>query len=139
MLNLSSYKYRFNEKVALKAEFGKSKYLYHIPGQLNDSMFHVDPTISTRARNYFSPDIYIPSLTFNWKVNDKTKLLAITSGVFGKRNSVMLDAFADVPDAVNLATGEYKNRQVDIDKFNSRTAELRLLHDYLIGNFAKQS
>jgi Fe(3+) dicitrate transport protein len=101
-------------------------------------MFKADPTQSTRSRNYFSPDIYVPSLTFNWTLSNKTKMLAIASGVFGSRSSVMLDAFANVPDTVNRATGQYRNRQVDIDKFNSRTLEVRLLHQYNIGTVSNK-
>ncbi len=125
--------YHFSNAVSLKAEFGRSKYQYHIPGPLNDSMFNANPEMSTRSRNYFSPDIYIPSLTFNWRLSAQTKINITASGVFGNRSSVMLDAFANVPDTINIATGTYKNRQVDIDNFNSRTAELRLLHTYKFG------
>jgi hypothetical protein len=45
----------------------------------------------------------------------------------------MIDAFATVKDAIDPATGQYKNRQVDIDKFNSFTSELRLSHYYQLG------
>ena len=127
------FNYRFNNAISLKAELGRSKYLYHIPGPLNDSMFNTNPEMSTRSRNYFSPDIYIPSLEFNWRLSSQTKINITTSGVFGNRSSVMLDAFANIPDTVNVTTGAYKNRQVDIDNFNSRTIELRLLHAYQIG------
>ncbi len=125
--------YQFNSSVSLKAELGRSKYLYHIPGPLNDSMFNADPTASTRSRNYFSPDIYVPSITLNWKLSDRTKINLATSGVFGDRSSVQFDAFANVPDVIDPLSGIYKNRQVDIDRFNSRTIELRLLHEYSIG------
>lgn len=125
--------YQFNSNISLKAELGRSKYLYHIPGPLNDSMFNADPTMSTRSRNYFSPDIYVPSITLNWRLSQQTKINLTTSGVFGNRSSVQLDAFANVPDTINRTTGTYKNRQVDIDRFNSRTVEFRLLHQYNIG------
>ena len=127
------FNYQFKPGISLKAEFGRSKYQYHIPGPLNDSMFNTNPQMSTRSRNYFSPDIYIPSLTFNCRLSAQTKINITTSGVFGNRNSVMLDAFANVPDTINRLTGMYKNRQVDIDNFNSRTFEFRLLHTYHIG------
>jgi Fe(3+) dicitrate transport protein len=126
--------YRFNSNVSLKAEFGRSTYRYRIPGPLNDSMFHADPSISTRSRNYFSPDIYVPSLTLNWKISRRTKINLTASGVFGTRSSVQLDAFASVADTINNVTGSYKNRQVDIDRFNSKTAEVRLLHAYSLGS-----
>ncbi|MGI8583838.1 MAG: TonB-dependent receptor family protein, partial [Chitinophagaceae bacterium] len=125
--------YAFSNKVTLKGEFGRSKYLYHIPGPLNDSMFNADPRASTRSRNYFSPDIYIPSLNLIWKLSDRTKINATASGVFGNRSSVQLDAFANVPDNIDAATGNYKNRQVDIDLFNSKTIEIKLLHKYNLG------
>ena len=125
--------YQFTANLSLKAEVGRSKYLYHIPGPLNDSMFNANPTMSTRGRNYFSPDIYVPSLALNWKLSEHTKVNITASGVFGSRNSVLFDAFADVPDSINRTTGLYRNRQVDIDNFNSKTIELRLLHQYRIG------
>lgn len=127
--------YRFTEKLSLKAEVGRSKYLYQIPGPLNDSMFHADPQMSTRSRNYFSPDIIIPSLTLNWNLSPQTKLVAIASGVYGNRSSVQFDAFANVPDTINAATGTYKGRQVDVDRFHSRTVEARLVHQYHMGKW----
>lgn len=126
--------YRFNDNLSLKAELGRSKYLHRIPGPLNDSMFYADPKMSTRSRNYFSPDIYVPSLTFQWKLTDHTNINIIASGVYGNRSSVQLDAFANVGDTINPATDTYKNRQVDIDNFNSRTLEARLVHAYSIGS-----
>lgn len=125
--------YQISDRISLKAEIGRSEYLYHIPGPLNDSMFNANPQMSTRSRNYFSPDINVPSLNLNWKISEKTKINLTASGVFGRRSSVMFDAFADVPDTVNRATGQYRNRQVDIDNFNSKTIEARILHHYHIG------
>ena len=52
--------YRPSNAVTISAQFSHSKYLYQIPGPLTDSMFYADPRQSTRARNYYSPDIYIP-------------------------------------------------------------------------------
>ncbi|MES2649372.1 MAG: TonB-dependent receptor [Bacteroidota bacterium] len=125
--------YQINSNMSVKAELGRSTYLYHIPGPLNDSMFYANPKMSTRSRNYFSPDIYVPSVTLNWKLSEQTKINVTASGVFGNRSSVQLDAFANIPDTIDRTTGQYKNRQVDIDRFNSKTLELRLMHRYVIG------
>lgn len=125
--------YAFSEKLVLRGELGRSQYLYHIPGPLNDSMFYADPKISTHSRNYFSPDIYVPSLNLFWKLSGHTEVNATASGVFGNRSSVQLDAFANVPDNIDPATGTHKNRQVDIDHFNSKTLEVKLLHTYSLG------
>lgn len=125
--------YDFTSKLSLKAEVGHTDYVYQIPGPLTDSMFNANPRMSTRSRNYYEPDIYLPSLTLNWQISPRTKLQWTNSMVLGFRNSVMIDAFATVKDAMETATGQYKNRQVDIDKFNSFTSELRLSHYYQLG------
>ncbi|QDK78185.1 TonB-dependent receptor [Spirosoma sp. KCTC 42546] len=125
--------YQATQRLSFTAEFGRSAYTYQIPGPLTDAMFAQDPRQSTRSRNYFNPDIYIPSLKADWQLSDRTRLLWTVSAVLGARNSVQLDAFATVPDTINHVTGQYKARQVDIDNFNSYTSETRLLHRYKLG------
>ncbi len=126
--------YNASEKVQLRAELSRSNYVYQIPGSLTDSMFHADPKQATRSRNYFNPEIYVPSLSLDWKLGDKTNLSWVVSAVLGARNSVQFDKLATVPDVINPATLTYAARQVDIDHFNSYTSELRLLHYYSLGN-----
>lgn len=133
---LARLHYQANQRLGITAEFGRSAYTYQIPGPLTDAMFAQDPRQSTRSRNYFNPDIYVPSIKVDWQLSDRTRLLWTTSAVLGARNSVQVDAFATVKDTINPATGQYRARQVDIDNFNSYTTELRLLHNYKIGNVA---
>jgi len=125
--------YRPSSTVNIKAEIARSNYVYNIPGPLTDSMFYADPTQSTRSRNYFNPEIYVPSLTVNWKIGTRTYLSAVTSAVLGARNSVQFDKPATIADAIDLVTLTYAPRQVDIDHFNSYTSELRILHHYSLG------
>lgn len=120
----------------LKAEVARSNYIYQIPGPLTDSMFYADPVHSTRSRNYFNPEIYVPSFSLDWKLTERTLLSWVISGVLGARNSVQFDKPAIVPDAIDPVSLTYAPRQVDIDNFNSYTSEIRLLHQYTIGNIA---
>jgi Fe(3+) dicitrate transport protein len=129
----ASLRYDFSSKLKLKFEIGRSEYLYQIPGPLTDSMFYADPRQATRTRNYFNPDIYVPSLTLHWQVNEATTLQWIVSGVFGARNSVEFEGFATKADVIDPVTLQYAPRAVNIDNFNSRTSELRLLHQYNFG------
>jgi len=129
----ASLQYDFSTKLNLKFEIGRSEYEYRIPGPLTDSMFYADPRQSTRTRNYFNPDIYVPSLTLNWQVNEVTTLQWIVSGIFGARNSVEFEGFATKADVIDPVTLQYAVRAVNIDNFNSRTSELRLLHQYNLG------
>ncbi len=125
-----SLEYLFNSKLRLKAELGRSTYLYHLPGPLTDALFNADPRQSSRSRNYFSPDIFIPSLALDWKINESTNLNWTTSAVLGNRSSIQLIALANVAEDLN------KNRQVDIDNFNSYTSELKLKKMYSIGTLS---
>ena len=126
--------YKPVEQLRLKAELARSNYVYHIPGPLTDSMFHENPTYSTRSRNYFNPEIYIPSLSVDWKINDRTYLTWVVSAVLGARNSVQFDKPATTVDAIDPITLQYAPRQVDIDHFNSYTTEMRMLHRYSLGS-----
>lgn len=124
--------YRPTESLRINAEFSHSRYLYQLPGALNDSMFLADPTQSTRTRNYYSPDIYIPSISLDWKISERTRLTWLTSAVLGTRSSVMFDKPADVVDAIDPVSLTYAPRQVDVDNYKSYTTELRLLHNYKV-------
>jgi Fe(3+) dicitrate transport protein len=125
--------YEPNSNFSVRVEWARSKYLYRIPGALTDSMFHADPTQATRSRNYFSPDIHVPSVNLNWQIAPQTRFQLTVSAVLGKRNSVLFDKPTNVKDTINASTGQYNNRQVDIDRFNSYTTELRLLQQYSVG------
>lgn len=125
--------YDLSSRLSLRAEWARSTYRYRIPGPLNDAMFYADPRQATRSRNYFSPDIHIPSVVMQWKAAANTRVQLTTSAVLGRRNSVMFDKPANVADTITAATLQYNNRQVDIDAFHSYTAELRILQQYRLG------
>ena len=123
-------KYKPSSRLTLKTELLRSNYVYQIPGPLTDAMFATDPRQSTRSRNYFNPEIYIPSLSAEWRISARTRLSWSVSAVLGERRSVMFDRLANVLDTINHNTLNYNQRQVDIDQFNSYTSELRLLQEY---------
>ncbi|MBK9105607.1 MAG: TonB-dependent receptor [Saprospiraceae bacterium] len=129
----ANLKYDFSSSLNLQFEIGRSEYVYQIPGPLTDSMFYADPRQATRSRNYFNPDIYVPSMTLNWQVSPATSVQWIVSGLFGARNSVEFEGFADKQDVIDPVTLQYKPRAVNIDNFNSKTSELRILHQYGLG------
>src|SRR5690606_38246422 len=101
------------EKIKLTAELSRSNYIYQIPGPLTDSMFHADPRQSTRSRNYFNPEIYIPSMLLEWKIGKNTQLAWTNSAVLGTRSSVQFDKPANVKDVIDPVTLMYAPRQVD--------------------------
>ncbi len=127
--------YQINRRMNLTMELGRNSYVYQSPGPLTDSMFFANPRQATRNRNFYQPNIYVPSIHFNWQISDHTQLNWIVSGLYGSRNSVEFEGFADRADAIDPATNQWRNRVVNIDNFDSKTSELRLLHHYQIGRF----
>lgn len=125
--------YQVTNKLSVKFDFSKSKYVFQLAGQVNDSMFYANPKMATRSRNYYSPDIYVPSISLNFQLSSRTKLSYVSSAILGTRSSVMFDRTADVVDKIDPVTLKYANRQVDIDNYQSFTNELRMLHFYNIG------
>jgi Fe(3+) dicitrate transport protein len=119
-----------SKNLHFKLEWTHSNYVIHLAGALTDSMFHANPQMSTRSRNYYNPDIHVPSFTMDWDFSTSTKIRFTSSAVLGFRNSVMFDKPTTVADTIVSSTLQYNNRQVDIDEFNSYTSELRLLHTY---------
>lgn len=128
--------YDATKNLNFKLEWTHSNYITRLPGPLTDAMFQANPQMATRSRNYYNPDIHIPSVVMNWKISNATKFQMTTSAVLGARNSVMFDKPATTIDGIIPATLQYANRQVDVDHFNSYTTELRLLHSY---TFFKQN
>jgi Fe(3+) dicitrate transport protein len=95
-------------------------------------MFKANPRMATRSRNYYSPDIHIPSFTLVWKPAKNTRIDLTSSAVLGARNSVLFDRPATVADTLVSSTLQYNNRQVDIDRFNSYNTEIRLKQEYTL-------
>lgn len=119
-----------SKKMTLKVEWTHSNYLIRLAGPLTDTQFNENPQSATRSRNYYNPNIHIPSVTYTWKFRTPTTLQLTSSAVIGARNSVLFDKPATVRDSISSVSMQYNNRQVDIDNFNSYTAEVRVLHSY---------
>lgn len=128
--------YSLSKKLDLTAEVARSTYSYQIPGPMTDDMFHADPRQATRSRNYYSPEIYVPSVTLDWELGNRTRLSWVVSAILGVRSSVQFNAPGNVADVIDPATLAYAPRTVDVDHYNSYTSELRILHQYTIGGIS---
>lgn len=122
--------YDHSEKTRFRMEWTRSSYMNQLPGPLTDSMFRLNPVMSTRFRNHYQPIIHVPSFTLNHQLRPNTKVQWTTSAVLGERNSVLFDRPATIADTLVTATLQYNHRQVDVDLFNSFTSELRVIHSY---------
>lgn len=119
-------------RVHIKAEMGHSEYLYQLPGALTDAQFTENPRQAVRTRNYYSPNIYVPSLSLEWDISSKTHLSWVNSAILGTRKSILFNQLANVVDAKD-ANGNFAARQYDIDYYESLTSELSVKHRYKFG------
>ncbi len=124
--------HQLTDTIDVTAGLAWSEYRVQLAGPLTDAMFHDNPRQATRSRNYYSPDIYVPTLGVTWTPSDRTTISWTASAVLGDRNSVLFDRPANVVDAINPVTLQYANRQVDIDTYRSYTTALKGLHRYTL-------
>ena len=117
------WSYAVNKRMKLSSEFTYMTTKSQQPGGLNDTQFQQNPRQSLRSRNWFNTPWFIPALTAEYIVSDKTKLSWKTFGTFAERNSVGF---------VNAITSadNFGNRQVDRDYYTTYGTELRLITDY---------
>lgn len=130
----ANLKYKFTEKGSLSLQFSRMDYTQQIAGGLTDAMFASNPRQSNRTRNFFSPKINVPALTFEYDLDARTRLQVTANGIWGDRSSVQFINTANVNDTINTDIGSYNPRQVDRDFYNGLTLESRLLHRYRLGS-----
>ncbi|MGY6562969.1 MAG: TonB-dependent receptor family protein [Luteibaculaceae bacterium] len=134
---LLDFTYLISKKLMVNTQLSYSTYRHQLAGPLTDAQFAQNPKMSTRARNYYSPEIFIPSLSFTWKPNQNLESKLIFSTLRGTRSSVQFIALANVADTINYNLGGFNARQVDIDKYSSNTFEYKLKYKHLL--FGKEA
>ncbi len=129
----ANVKYRFSNKGSVALQFSRMDYRQQIAGGLTDEQFEENARQSDRARNYFSPIINVPAVTFNYQLSPTTSLELTANGIWGERSSIQFINPATVKDTFNTDIGSYNPRQIDRDFYSSFTTEARLLHEYSLG------
>ena len=125
--------YRFTEKTKISAEYTNSDYEMQQPGGLTDEQFNDNPRQSVRERNWFGTPWNLFSINFDTKINANWDFNTKLFGVIGERNSVGFTATPNVEDAINPATNDYANRQVDRDYYKNFGLETRSIYRYNFG------
>ncbi|MFN2456578.1 MAG: TonB-dependent receptor family protein [Chitinophagaceae bacterium] len=125
--------YRFTSKFSLTAELMHSHIRTQQPGGLTDIQFAENAQQSLRNRNWFDITWTTPAVIANYYFNDKARLNTKIFGVIGDRNSVGFLQSVTIKDSINLATGTYNNRTVQLDQYRNYGLESRYLSDYSLG------
>lgn len=125
--------YRFTDTTKISAEYTNSDYEMQQPGGLTDEQFKDNPRQSGRERNWFGTPWNLFSINFDTKINENWDFNTKLFGVIGERNSVGFTATPNVEDAINPATNDYANRQVDRDYYKNFGLETRSIYKYSLG------
>jgi Fe(3+) dicitrate transport protein len=115
--------YDFNEKLTLTGEYTFMHYLAQQPGGLTDADFQSDPSQSVRARNWFTVDWNLLSVSLDYRFSDQTRLNWRTYTLQAGREALGILNYINRPDPGGP-------RDLLADKYKNYGSEIRLLHQY---------
>ncbi|MFT5883728.1 MAG: Fe(3+) dicitrate transport protein [Arcticibacterium sp.] len=119
--------YKFSERFNIVFNHTYSDYTAQQAGGLTDALFKQKPRQSLRDRNWFDVNWNLSSLTFDWRLSDKTRLNSRTFVLDAGRSSLGNLERINVADVGG-------NRTLIQGKFDNVGNETRLLTRYKLGN-----
>lgn len=128
-----SLHYKPNDKMDIGVEYSRENYVQKFAGGLTDSMFTINPRMTTRSRNYFNPVINLPSLLFDYSINSKTQVSIKAYSLLGQRNMVIANPnLASNADTVDRIRGSYSPRELNRDYYKCYTIDARMIRKYTL-------
>jgi Fe(3+) dicitrate transport protein len=124
--------YDVNAKLKVTGEYTLMNYLAQQPGGLTDEQFEQDPSISTRARNWFKVDWNLIALKLDYLFSDNTRLNWRTYTLQGNRKALGILSYINRPDNGG-------NRDLQADRYNNFGTELRFIHRYKLAGNSKST
>jgi Fe(3+) dicitrate transport protein len=124
--------YQANKRLKLGVEYTLFRNRIHMPGGFDDAQFNHNPDTSYRARNWLTSPWNIVAAKVEYVLSSNTTLYLTSSYLFSSRSLVWKneDGGPGTPDSISTATHQYVNREVQKEKMNSLTTELRSLTRY---------
>jgi Fe(3+) dicitrate transport protein len=126
--------YRITNHVAITFELMQSNIRSQQPGGLTDTQIKEDAKQSFRSRNWFDITWTTPAITLEYEINKHSRWNTKIFGTIGDRNSVGFLQPITVKDSINISTGQYNNRIVNLDTYRNYGLESRIIKDYNIAN-----
>ena len=130
-----SITYNFTNKFSLRLELMYSHIRSQQAGGLTDVQIIQDAKQSFRNRNWFDITWMTPALILQYEINEHNRWNTKIFGTIGDRNSVGFLQSINIKDSINLATNQFNNRLVNLDKYRNYGIESRIISDYAIGKF----
>jgi Fe(3+) dicitrate transport protein len=127
--------YNFTNKFSLRFELMYSHIRSQQAGGLTDLQIQQDARQSFRNRNWFDITWMTPAIILEYDINENSRWNTKIYGTIGDRNSVGFLQSINIKDSINIATNQFNNRIVNIDKYRNYGIESRIISDYAIGKF----
>lgn len=124
--------YQANSRLRLGLEYTLFRNRIHMPGGFTDAQFAKNSDTSYRARNWLESPWNIIAAHLDYVLSPNTSLHITSAYLFSARNLVWKneEGGPGTPDSINPVTLQYVNREVQREKMNSFTTEIRLLSNY---------
>ena len=124
--------YQANSRLRLGLEYTLFRNRIHMPGGFTDAQFAHNSDTSYRARNWLESPWNIIAAHLDYSLSTSTSLHITSAWLFSARNLVWKneDGGPGTPDSISTATLQYVNREVQREKMNSLTTEIRILSNY---------
>lgn len=132
----ATFTYQLSNKFSLTAEIMRSHIRSQQPGGLPDSLVYANAQLSNKSRNWFDLTWTTPALIANYQLTEKTRWNTKLYATLGDRKSVGFLQSILVKDSINLSTGEYNNRVLNIDQYRNYALESRILTNYDLGKMS---
>ena len=130
------FEFKPTHKLAIGAEYSLLRNQIKMPGGLTDSLFYANSKASTRTRNWLQTPWNIVTAYANFTASENTVISLKTSYLFSNRSLVWRneDGGAGALDEIDPATNAFVPREVGKEGMHNTTTELRLAHNYKLGN-----
>ena len=130
------FEFKATDKLAMGVEYSLLRNRIKMPGGLTDSLFYANPKASTRTRNWLQTPWNIVTAYANFTASENTVISLKTTYLFSNRSLVWRneDGGAAAPDEIDPATNTFVPREVGKEGMHNTTTELRLAHNYKLGN-----
>ncbi|MBM3923191.1 MAG: hypothetical protein FJ340_08340 [Sphingomonadales bacterium] len=126
--------YRPTQKLSSTLELMRSHVRSQQPGGLQDDAIRIDNRQSLRHRNFMDIEWSTMAWRSRYDIGSNSRMELKIFGLIGDRNSVGFLPAAGLltPDTIDLRTGNFNARNVNIDRYRNWGGEWRWISDYSI-------
>ena len=134
MTGFGKIAYQASQKIKIGLEYSLLRNGIKMPGGLTDEQFDANSRTSVRSRNWLKSPWNVLTASLDYAIHSNTSLQVVSTFLAGERSLVWVNKLPGEPDITDHATGQFSDREIDREIMKSTATEIRLLHNYHLGN-----